>query len=96
VQPEQIQEDLKVQAAARVKEELALESLFRAQGYEVTEGDLAEAVLQLTGEDPDEAVRMRASLEANGALPILREQIMHRRALSWLVENVAVTEEEAS
>lgn len=95
-QPEQIQADLKVQAESRVREELALESLFRAQGYEVTEDDVTEAVLQLTGEDPEEAGRMRASLEANGALPILREQIMHRRALGWLVDNVAVTEEESS
>ena len=96
VTPEQIQADLKVQAAERVKEELALEALFRARGFELTDADLDEAVLELVGGDEVEAMSMRASLEQNGALPILREQVVHRRALNWLLDNVAITEEEPS
>lgn len=96
VAPEQIQADMKVQAAERVREELALEALFRARGFELTDSDLDEAVLELVSGDEIEAVSMRASLEQNGALPILREQIIHRRALTWLTDNVAITEEEPS
>jgi trigger factor len=94
--PEQIQADLKVQAAMRVAEELALESLFRARGFEVADTDLDEAILELVKGDEFQARQMRESLAANGALPILREQIMHRRALAWLMENTVVTEEEPS
>ncbi|MDO8880858.1 MAG: trigger factor [Coriobacteriia bacterium] len=95
-EPTQIQADLKVQAAVRVAEELALESLFRARGFEVADTDLDEAILELVNGDEIEARQMRESLAANGALPILREQIMHRRALAWLMENTVVTEEEPS
>jgi trigger factor len=94
--PEQIQADLKIQAVARVSEELALEALFRARGFEVADADLDEAVLELASGDEIQAAQMRESLEANGALPILREQVMHRRALAWLMDNVVVTEEEPS
>ncbi|MDZ4167768.1 MAG: trigger factor [Coriobacteriia bacterium] len=95
-EPEQIQADLKVQAAMRVAEELALESLFRARGFEVADTDLDEAILELVSGDEIQARQMRESLAANGALPILREQIMHRRALAWLMDNTVVTEEEPS
>ncbi|MDP2299528.1 MAG: hypothetical protein Q8M55_02300, partial [Actinomycetota bacterium] len=83
-------------AAMRVAEELALESLFRARGFEVADTDLDEAILELVSGDEIQARQMRESLAANGALPILREQIMHRRALAWLMDNTVVTEEEPS
>ena len=94
--PEQIQNDLKVQAESRVREELALEALFRARGFEVTDADVDEAIFEIVDGDEFQAPRMRENLEANGALPIIREQIMHRRAVAWLMDNVAVTEEEPS
>ena len=92
--PEQIQADIAGQAAVRVREELALEALFRARGLEITEADESEAILALVSGDEAEAVRMRQNLTANGALPIVREQIVHERALAWLMENAAVSEKE--
>lgn len=94
--PEQIQADLKVQAGARVREELALEALFRAKGFEVTDADVDEAITQLVSGDDAEADSLKQSLVRNGALPLVREQIIHRRALEWLMENVTITEEESS
>ncbi len=96
VGPEQIQADLKIQALARVREELALEALFRAQGFAVTDADEEEALLQIAGGEASHTESLRENLANNGALPILREQIMHRRAMEWLVENVTVSEEEQS
>jgi trigger factor len=91
--PEQIQSDIAEQAGVRVREELALEALFRAKGLEITEEQLADAVLSIVGGDEAEAPRMRASLEQNGAMPIVREQLMHQMALEWLVDTAMVTEQ---
>ncbi len=96
VTPEQMQNDLRVQADQRVREELALEALFRAQKIEITDTDLDDAVREIAGGDETAAATLRENLAANGALPIVREQIMHRKALKWLIDSVAVVEEEQS
>jgi trigger factor len=94
VMPEQIQADIREQAAVRVREELALEALFRAEGLVVTEDDISEAMLEIAGGNPDAAIDLRARLEENGAMPILREEIMHKKAAEWLEAHVVVVEEE--
>lgn len=96
ITPEKLQEDLKEQAGVRVREELALEALFRAQGLEITETDVEDSLREITGGDEKAAQELKASLAVNGALPILREQIMHRKALKWLMDSVTVVEEEQS
>ena len=37
---------------------------------------------------------MRENLAGSGALPIVREQIIHQKALAWLMDNVVVSEVE--
>lgn len=96
VSPEQIQADILRQAGLRVREELALEALFRAKGMEVTEEEVDQAVVALVSGDEAEAERMRENLAESGALPIVREQIMHQKALAWLLDNVVVSEREPS
>jgi trigger factor len=96
VTPEQMQNDLREQADHRVREELALEALFRAQKIEITDTDLDDAVREIAGGDESAAATLRDNLATNGALPIVREQIMHRKALKWLIDSVTVVEEEQS
>lgn len=96
ITPEKLQSDIKEQAAVRVREELALEALFRAQGLEVTDRDVEDSLREITGGDEQAAEELKASLVVNGALPILREQVMHRKALKWLIDSVTVIEEEQS
>lgn len=96
VHPQQIQDDLRGQAAERVREELALEALFRAQGLEVNESDVEDAIREIAGGDELAAGTLREELTENGALPLVREQIMHRKALKWLIDSVTVVEEEPS
>jgi trigger factor len=96
VQVEAIQSDIAVQAALRVKEELALESLFRAKGMRVTEGDLAAAFLDLAGGDEDGAETMRQNLVEAGVTPIVKESVVHQKALEWLLANVDVREEDTA
>jgi trigger factor len=94
--PEQIQGDLEKQASLRVREELALEALFRAHGHEITDTDVNDAVREIAGGDEAEGEKLLQNLATNGALPIVREQIMHRKALKWLIDAVNVVEEEQS
>ncbi len=96
VTPEQMQNDLKEQADRRVREELALEALCRAQKLEVTDMDVADAIREIAGGDDTAAATLRDNLATNGALPIVREQIMHKKALKWLIDSVTVVEEEQS
>lgn len=95
VQPDQIQADIANQAQGRVREELALEALFRAQGLEVNDSDMDDAVREIAGDD-EAAEQLREELTTNGALPIVREQVMHRKALKWLIDSVVTVEEEQS
>jgi trigger factor len=94
--PEQIEADIKEQAAVRVREELALEALFRMQSLEVTDADVTEAIVSMSGGDEVQGERMRESLTENGVLPLVREQLVHQKALAWLLDAVTVIEEEPS
>ena len=92
VTPETIEADIAGQAAQSVKEDLALEALFRAKGMEVADADIDEelnTIAEGTETTPDEA---RKRWEEMGLLPVVTEQIMHRKAVEWLMENAAVTE----
>jgi trigger factor len=90
---DQIQTDIAVQAALRVREELALESAFRALGMEVTDEDVEKALAEIAGDDGD-IEKVRSDLAASGATPILTESIVHRKALEWLLGAITVTEDE--
>jgi trigger factor len=93
---EQVREDIKRQAEVRIREDLALEALFREKGLEITEADMGGAILEITGGDVDAASKLREDLATNGALPVLGEQIMHRKALELLLDMVSIVEEEQS
>jgi len=92
VTPEMLEADLAGQAAQSAKEDLALEALFRAKGMEVTDADIDEelsTVAEGTETTPEEA---RKRWEEMGLMPVVTEQVMHRKAVEWLMENAAVTE----
>ncbi|MBE0476336.1 MAG: trigger factor [Coriobacteriia bacterium] len=93
VDPEQIERDIAEQAERSVREELALEALFRAKGMEVADEDVDASLAEMGGGDrPVEELRER--WRAAGVLPVVREQVMHRKAVEWLIDNVTVVERE--
>ncbi|MDI6713091.1 MAG: trigger factor [Anaerosomatales bacterium] len=91
---EQIQADIRRQAELRVREELALEALFRAAGLALTDEDVEQAVMQMADGDAEQARRLREQLESAGTLPILKESIRQTKAFEWLMANVEVKDEE--
>lgn len=91
--PDALRDSMKEQAGVRLREELALEALFRAKGMTVTDEQITGALMEMTGNDAKSAENLRETLTANGALPLIGEQIMHREAMKWLTENVTIEEQ---
>jgi len=93
---EQLEADFTQQAEDAVREELALEALFRRLGYEITEDDVTEAVKEMAGASEADPEELRVKWEAAGVMPVLHEQIMHKRAIAWLMDdtNVGINESE--
>lgn len=92
MEPDRIEQDIKEQAAASVREELALEALFREKGLEVTDEDIEAELAEMSGGSGEDARKFGENLRASGAMPILIEQLMHKKAVRWLMDNVEVVE----
>ncbi len=89
---DQIQADIAREAALRVRDELALEALFRQAGLEYTEEELDHEVEQIASVDKVAVAAMRERLIHSGVMGILRERLMHRHATRYLMEHVEVIE----
>ncbi len=87
---EAIAADVTGEAEQGIREDLALEALFRAAGLEITEDDIEQELALMataTNQDKDEA---RRQWEEMGLMPVIREQIQHRKAVNWLLENATI------
>lgn len=95
VQPEQIQADIGVEARRAVADELALEALCRQEGIELTPEEIDDEIGRIAAAEEIEPAEMKERLATSGVMPLVREQLMHRRGVRWLMENVQVLEEAA-
>jgi trigger factor len=93
---EQVENDIGEQARASVREELALEALFRQMGWEITDEDVDAELASLAGAGEGDPAELRKKWTEAGVIPVLHEQIMHKQAVRWLMdgENVKIIEEE--
>jgi len=93
---DQIDADIAKQAEDSVREELALEALFRHLGYEITDDDIDEAIREMAGAAEADPQELREKWEAAGVMSVLTEQIMHKRAIGWLMDeaNVGIIEKD--
>lgn len=80
-------EEMKEESHVLLRENLALESLFRARGFQISAADLQETVVQLAEEGgmPQSVSYEEFNQEQQAAV---REMTMHRMATEWLLENV--------
>ena len=89
-----LEAELRKDAEQLIREDLALEALFRLQGMEVTDADIDEELTEIaraTKSTPEEA---RKKWEEMGLMAVFNEGVMHRLAVGWLMENVTVVEVE--
>jgi trigger factor len=89
-----VESDILAQSTQSIREDLALEALFRQQGMEVSDDDIEAELSEIAQatEAPIEDARKR--WEELGLMPVISEQIMHRKAIQWLMDNAEVTLEQ--
>lgn len=90
--PEQITKDIEEEAKSRVRQDLALEALFRAEGMEVTDEEVDAEIEQMAEGAGKSVEELRSQWEAAGVMAVFREEVMHRKAADWLIEHVEVVE----
>ncbi len=89
-----LEAELRRDAEELIREDLALEALFRDKGMEVTDADIEAELTEIakaTKSTPEEA---RKKWQDMGLMAVLSEGVMHSKAVGWLMENVTVVEVE--
>lgn len=86
---EQVRDD----ARTRVKQDLVLEAIARAEGLQPEEEDVDERLRNLIGPDRDEE-ETAAMLADEDRRNVARDGLLRTRALEWIVERAEITEVE--
>ena len=89
-------DELRTQAAAAVKADLALRAVIEAEGIELDDDELAAEVARIAervGQDPE---RVRRELERAEQVQAVRSDLKKGKALEWLVEHAEVVDEEGA
>jgi trigger factor len=89
---EVFEQQINMDAEALVREDLALESLFRKLGLEVTDADIDAELDDLARASKITAEEARKKWQDMGLMAVIAEGVMHRRAVGWLMENVKTVE----
>lgn len=90
---EQLTEDLRPGAEQRVKSDLVLEAIARAEGLQVTEAEVDERMRELLGPGRDEK-ELEKMLADEDRRDVSRNSLLRMKAIQWLVDNAQVTEVE--
>jgi trigger factor len=91
--PEEFLAGLTEQATKDVKIDLALRAIAKAEELEPDESEIDEEVVHLAGHAEQGPAEMRQMLEDNGRMSLLRSEIRKTKAMTWLVEHVAILDE---
>jgi trigger factor len=92
-EPDDFVAGLTQQAGKDVKIDLALRAIAKAEDLEPDESDIDEEVVHLAGHAEQSPAEMREMLESNGRMSLLRSEIRKTKAMTWLVEHVAILDE---
>ena len=89
---ETFESELAADAQQLIREDLALEALFRKLGLEVSDSDLEEELKEISDASKTTVEEAREKWKAMGLMAVIAEGVMHRRAVGWLMENVETVE----
>lgn len=92
----EIRKDLRAQAGRSVKAELLLEEIARRQDVEVTDEDFGREIAMLAARTQRKPQEIAQELADSGRIRALAADIMRRKALDYLVENVTVKPNEGT
>jgi len=83
---------MRPQAVFNVKAYLLLDAIGQAEGIEVSDEDFEAELKRISEETGQNVVRMRAAMEKNGQLLLVRAQMREERILDLLMSKAEVTE----
>ena len=92
----EIRRDIRAQAGRSVKAELLLEEIAREQEVQVTDEDLGREIAILAQRSQQQPQDIAKTLAESGRVRALAADIMRRKALDYLVENVNVSYSEGN
>ncbi len=87
-------DELRQEAYLAVQVDLALRALADAEGLEVSDEELDEAIAEMAEQSGGSPAELRAALERTGRLPAVRSDRRKAKALTWLLDNVELVDEE--
>src|SRR5690606_22870728 len=85
-------EQMRPQATFNVKAFLLLEAIRSAEGIEVPEDEIEAEVKEMAEAQGQNPARLRATMEKNNQLLLLRAQLREERVLDFLMSAAEVTE----
>jgi trigger factor len=88
--------ELRESAVLASRADLALRGIAEAEGLEVTDEDLDEELEKLAQRVEQTPAEVRLALEEGDQLPAVRSDLRKRKALDWLVANVAIVDEDGN
>lgn len=89
---ERLSEQMRPQAVFNVKAFLALDAIGKEHGIEVTEEELEEELKAMAEEQGQNMARLRATMERNNQLMLMRAQMREEKILDLLMQKAKVTE----
>ncbi len=88
--------EIRADAARAVRLDLALRALADAEGIEVTDEELDEAVAEMAQQAGTSPADLRRRLDRAGRLPAVRSDRRKAKALTWLFDHVELVDEDGN
>ena len=88
--------EIRAEAAHAVRVDLALRALADAEKLEVDDAELDAAVAEMAVQAGTTGADLHRRLERAGRLPAVRSDQRKAKALSWLLDNVELVDEEGA
>ena len=92
---EEFADDLREGSSKSARVDLALRAVAVAEGLTATDEDIDAEIAELSVQVGDKPAAVRARLEENDNLLSLRADLTKRAALEWLLERVAIVDEDS-
>lgn len=88
--------EFEAQATREVRADLALRALVAAEHIEIDESEIDEEIVRLADRSQQTPAQLRSTIDRSGGLAGLRSQLRRVKALGWLIEHVAIVDDEGN
>ncbi len=93
---QQLEERYRPGVENSLKREILLDAVARQEKLEVGDEEVGQEIQRMTQSDPRQAARVRARYQSAERRDALRESLLERKALDWLVDAAEIEDEKAT